>query len=89
MTGPYDDLRADLEPHDADELLATADALRRGRPVPAAAFRGDLRRRLLRKGAGASRPRRLWLAVAGSASLGSALLAVAAVGLAGSGPFAA
>ncbi len=88
MTPHPDDLRRDLEAHDADELLPLADTLRRQRPVPAAAFRGDLRRWVLRDQRAASRPRRLWLAVAGSASLGSALLALAGVGLAGGGPFA-
>jgi hypothetical protein len=89
MTMHPDDLRADLEAHDADDLLPLGDTLRRTRPVPAAAFRGDLRRWLLRDQRAVSRPRRLWLAVAGSASVGSALLAVAAIGVAGSGPFAA
>ncbi|HET9676757.1 MAG TPA: hypothetical protein VFP21_04550 [Solirubrobacterales bacterium] len=57
------------------------------RPVPRAAFRGELRRALL---AGASRrqlaPPGLRLMVAGLASSGAALLAIAAVGLAGIGP---
>jgi hypothetical protein len=57
------------------------------RPVPRAAFRGELRRSLL---AGASRrqlaPPRLRLMVAALAGSGAVLLAIAAVGLAGVGP---
>lgn len=88
MTMEPHDLRDDLEPHDADALLATGTELRRSRPVPAAAFRGDLRRRLMGRHQAAGVPRRLWVWVAGSGSLGSTLLAVAAAGVAGIGPFA-
>jgi hypothetical protein len=60
------------------------------RPVPRAAFRGEARRALL---AAARRrpaaPQRLRLMIAAYASSGLALLAIAAVGLAGAGPFAA
>lgn len=83
------DLSSDLEPSDAHDLLATGDTLRRERPVPAAAYRGDLRRRLLVDRRLAGRPQRLWLAIAGSMAAGSGFLAIAAIGLAGSGPFAA
>lgn len=58
------------------------------RPVPRAAFRGELRRRLT-----ATRrppaPKRLGLLIAGYAGSGSLLLAIAAIGLAGAGPLAA
>jgi hypothetical protein len=74
---------------DADALERFGATLRHNRPVPSAAFRGDLGRRLAGRAARRGRPARLWLTVAGSASLGSALLAVAAIGVAGSGPFAA
>jgi hypothetical protein len=85
------DLRDDLEPHDADELAGFAERrLMANRPVPRAAFRGELRRRLV--GAQArlsSRPRRLWALVGTSLASGTALLMVAAIGVAGSGPLAA
>jgi hypothetical protein len=60
------------------------------RPVPRAAFRGDLRRSLL---AGAERrpaaPQRLRLMISVYAGAGAALLAIAAVGLLGAGPLGA
>ena len=63
--------------------------LRAARPVPGAGFRGELRRRLLAQGEGESAPRRLRVLITAYASSGSALLAVAAIGLAGVGPFGA
>ena len=70
-----------------DGLEHMAARLEAERPVPRAAFRGELRRSLL---AGASRrqlaPPRLRLMIAGLASSGTVLLAIAAVGLAGIGP---
>ncbi len=35
------DIRADLEPGAAEELVRLAERLERERPVPSAAFRGD------------------------------------------------
>jgi hypothetical protein len=72
-------------------LLATAARLETGRPLPAPGFRGGLRRRLLhersrRPQLARGRARLLVLAYGGS---GVVLLGVAAVGLAGVGPFAA
>jgi hypothetical protein len=55
--------------------------------VPAAAFRGDLRRRLLTHQT-RRRPARLWLRVAASSGSGLLLLAVAALGTLGAGPLA-
>ena len=56
------------------------------RPVPSPAFRGKLRRHLLAASAsGGGRARAL---VAGYAGSGLTLLAVAALGVAGGGPFA-
>lgn len=80
--------RYDYESH--PELSAMAERLERERPVPAPGFRGELRRRLVaaaeRRG---TTPERLRLWIAGYATSGTALLAIAAVGLAGIGPFAA
>jgi hypothetical protein len=71
----------------SDHILARLET---ERPVPRAAFRGELRRTLL---AGAERrptaPTRLRLIIAAFASSGTALLAIAAIGLAGAGPLAA
>jgi hypothetical protein len=72
-----------LEP----ELAEVGDRLRRSRPVPAAAFRGDLRRRLMAD-RGPRRPQRLWLRVAATSGSGLVLLAVAAIGVLGAGPLA-
>lgn len=83
-----DDLQRDLEPHDADELIVMAETLRANRPVPAAGFRGELRRHLLRHPAAAGRPARLWARIAAPIGSGGALLALAAAGVAGAGPFA-
>jgi hypothetical protein len=85
-----DDIRADLAPDlgGDDALRSLAERLVRERPVPGGAFRGDLRRRLLGVGAPFSRPRRLRLLIAAYAGSGAAMMAVAALGLAGAGPFA-
>ena len=84
-----DDLHSDLEPHDADELSPVAAWLAHNRPVPSAAFRGALRRELMQgRPAASAAPRRLWVAVTSSFGGGVALLAVAALGLVGAGPFA-
>jgi hypothetical protein len=77
--------------HDRDpDLRDVAARLEAERPVPDPAFRGRLRRRLLDEPARwRSAPaslRRLIVAYAGS---GFALLAIAVIGVAGAGPFAA
>lgn len=54
--------------------------------MPTAAFRGDLRRRLLAGEFARSRPARLRLLIAGYASAGSALLLFGGAGAAGIGP---
>ena len=81
---------SDLEAQDADELAQVAAWLEQNRPVPSTAFRGDLRRHLMgsRQIAQAA-PRRLWALAAGSFGGGAALLVVALLGVAGTGPFAA
>ena len=74
--------------HDHDpELEGVASRLEAERPVPRAAFRGELRRHLLGMRRDASPPQRLRLLITAYAGTGTALLAVAAVGLAGVGPF--
>lgn len=77
----------DYEPD--PELDAIARRLEAERPVPRAAFRGELRRQLLASGRPRTAPQRLRLLIGAYASGGTALLAVAAVGLAGLGPFGA
>jgi hypothetical protein len=72
------------------DLDAIAARLESERPVPRAAFRGDLRRRLVARPAGRRLSRRGALAlVTAYASSGLALLAIAAIGVAGAGPLAA
>jgi hypothetical protein len=79
--------------HDYEDdaaLAELADRMLRERAVPAPGYRGALRRRLLadldRRAPRLARPR-LW--AAGYAGSGVALLLIAAVGLAGVGPFGA
>ena len=76
------------EHNPAGELAAMTSRLEAERPVPSAAFRGELRRRLLGSATGVAVPRRLRLLVAAYGGSGMALLAVAALGLVGAGPFA-
>jgi hypothetical protein len=72
------------------DLAAVMARLESERPIPTAAFRGELRRRLLTeagmRGSSAQRTVGALIAFAGS---GLSLLAVAAIGIAGLGPFAA
>lgn len=116
-------LSQDLDPALSDqeraELVATGIRLQAARPLPAPAFRGDLKRRLLGTAPAAERrlrdvPRRptsrprapsalpagrfdrralaartLRARIAAAATSGAGLLAIAALGLAGIGPFAA
>jgi hypothetical protein len=93
MSGAQDirrDLEPGMDPGEAAALVELGERLQSARPVPAAAFRGELRRRLL---GGAGRPGpaparvRLWIAANGAA--GAALLLVAAASVAGLGPLAA
>jgi len=96
MTGAGD-IRRDLEPGtdpaEAGALAATGERLLAARPVPAAAFRGDLRRALLAQAGEQARPARApervrrWIAV--NAAAGGGLLLVAALSVAGAGPLAA
>jgi hypothetical protein len=89
----HSDIRADLEPGidrgEVKVLVAVAHRLQDERPVPAAAFRGDLARRLqAMMGRRNTAPQRLRLAIAAYVGSGSLLLAIPAIGLLGAGPFA-
>lgn len=94
MNGPVDNsdyVEPSVGAEERDELIETARLLEASRPLPPPAFRGRLRRDLLsredRFSRGAQvRARRSVLAYGGS---GTVLLAVAAAGLAGLGPFGA
>jgi hypothetical protein len=88
MSAPRD-LSDDLEAGAPDDLIRLAERLDRERPVPSAAFRGSLRRRLLAGGAAHARPARLRLLITGYAGAGCALLIVGAVSAAGLGPLGA
>jgi hypothetical protein len=83
---PARDIRDDLEPDATEELIQLAERLERERPVPAAAFRGTLRRMLLHGEPARSRPAQLRLLITGYVSAGAALLVVAALSVAGVGP---
>jgi hypothetical protein len=83
------DIRQDLEPGTPDELVELAERLERERPVPAAAFRGELRRRLLSGVDAGMRPARLRLLIAAYAGAGSLLLLAGAASVAGVGPLGA
>lgn len=75
-------------PRDSERELI--DRLGRERPIPRPSYRGSLRRRLVAmEGSGAGQPRQLRALIAIYATSGTALLAVAAIGLLGAGPFAA
>jgi hypothetical protein len=83
------DIRADLGTDAPEELIRLAERLERERPVPAAGFRGDLRRRLLTGQGTHARPARLRLLIAGYASAGCGLLLIGAASAAGLGPLGA
>jgi hypothetical protein len=71
-----------------DELRSTAERLERERPVPAPAFRGELSRLLLAR-AGNSSPGRARALAITYACVGTTLMLVAILGVAGTGPLAA
>ena len=73
-----------MSPQDP-ELERLAREIEARRPVPHPAFRGEVRRRLLAsRGVARRRARALVAAYAGSGVL---LIGIAAIGLAGAGPF--
>lgn len=84
------DLEPELEPEETQALLDVGERLDRERPVPRPAFRGETGRYLSSEVESEphSRPRRLKLLIAGYAGSGLVLLAVAVIGLLGSGPLA-
>jgi hypothetical protein len=91
MTIRNDDFEPDLPAEERDALTRMAAQLENQRPVPGAAFRGDLRRRLVAGGesrrvrSGLLGTRRVaW----GALATGAAMLLLAAVGLADVGPLA-
>ena len=84
------DLPPDLDPAEAEGMVETGMRLSAARPLPEPNFRGELRRRLLgAQATGAVAPRRVRALAASYALSGLLLLAVAGVGVAGGGPFAA
>jgi len=83
------DIGADLEPGAPAELVRLGERLQQQRPLPAMAFRGDLRRRLMSQGTVRSRPARLHAMIAATATGGALLLLVGALSAAGAGPLGA
>ena len=79
------ELRPYVDRGEAEAVDRIGDRLEAERPVPRAGFRAELKARLA-SAPTSWRPRRLRLAVAAYAGSGFLLLAVAALGLAGSGP---
>jgi hypothetical protein len=87
------DLEPGMDPAESAALTEVGERLRGGRPVPAAAFRGDLRRTLMTQAADAGArgpaPARLRLWIAANGAAGAGLLFVALLSVAGVGPLAA
>lgn len=80
---------ADLEPGTPEELIRLAERLEHDRPVPSAAFRGALRRRLVAEGTQATRPVGLRRLITSYASGGVFLLLVGVASAGGIGPLGA
>jgi len=83
------ELGDELDPNDHLNLQRVALRLEAERPVPAPAFRGDLRRSLVGGARPSPRPARLRAQIAGYALSGLLLLAAGASSAAGFGPLAA
>jgi hypothetical protein len=75
--------------HLDDDLREIAARLEAERPHPSCAFRGELRRRLLGAPERQEERRRALALIASYATTGLVLLATAALGVIGIGPFAA
>ena len=82
-----DDIEGGVTADERAALASIAERIERDRPVPAARFRGDLRRRLegSERGTPALARRRLALSYLIG---GAGMLALAAIGLVGLGPLA-
>jgi hypothetical protein len=88
MTLRDDDLPTECSADERGELARIAASFQSQRPVPAPAFRGELRRRLVTGRTHRALPRRVYIRrrAYGSLFIGGALLSIAAAGLAGIGP---
>jgi hypothetical protein len=89
MSDLFHELRPYVDRGEAEGLDELADRLERERPVPRAGFRAELKADLIEAERARPvpwRPRHLGRLVAGYCGAGSALLAVAGLGLTGSGP---
>ncbi len=84
-----DELGIATPPHERAELKSIAQRLEADRPLPAPAFRGDLRRALLGSGRALVRPAGLRAQIARYAFSGGLLLALGASSAAGVGPLGA
>jgi hypothetical protein len=82
------DLEADVKGRERKELLALAVELAERRPLPRPGLRSAIRSRLLSRGERRA-PARLGALIFAYGSAGAMLLAIAAAGLVGIGPFAA
>jgi len=83
-------LGSDVDPRERERLARVSDRLDAERPIPQPAFRGELRRMLLRElPPDRSRPRHVRALITAYAGSGLCLLAIAAIGVGGAGPFAA
>ncbi len=81
-----DAFREDLGPDASDDLVTLAHRLLDERPLPAPAFRGELRRHLESR-SHKLRPRTaVRRLIAGYAASGTALMVVGAISAAGAGP---
>jgi len=94
MNADPDRIRRDLSPEldraEAERIVEVGMQLSAARPLPDPNFRGELRRQLAgAQASGSTAPRRVWALAASYALAGLLLLAVAGIGVAGSGPFAA
>lgn len=89
----FDDIRrelsSELPDHEVAAVLEVAELLRSQRPVPRAGFRSALRAQVAAPTATTRwRPAHLRLTIGAYLASGAALLAVAALGVAGVGPLA-